>query len=172
MKILNIHGYKGNSCNSAFSALKNSGFETVSPQIDYDKLEPEIILQNFCREIDDNKINLIVGTSLGGFYAAILSVRKNIPVILVNPCLMPFVYLPRLGYSGDIKPYINLFSELSEIKSQNVNAVIGGQDETIDAHDFTINLIGDKRCQIVPDGKHSGATLNLESHFKKILITF
>ena len=33
MKILNIHGYKGNSANSAYSALHELGYKTISPAI-------------------------------------------------------------------------------------------------------------------------------------------
>ena len=46
MKILNIHGYKGSSENSACSALKNLGFEVISPEINYDSLAPEKVYEN------------------------------------------------------------------------------------------------------------------------------
>lgn len=83
---------------------------------------------------------------------------------------MPFVYLPRLGFKGDIQPYISMFSRIAEIKNQNVSAIVGGQDDVIDSHDFTENLFRNERFRIIPDGRHSGATLPLESCFREILL--
>ncbi len=169
MKILNIHGYKGSSENSACSALKNLGFEVISPEINYDSLAPEKVYENLCSIISENEISMICGTSLGGFYGTVLSAELDMPIILVNPCLMPFVYLPRLGFTGDIMPYIKMFGKISNLKKHNISAIIGGQDEIIDSHDFTKNLLENSRFRIIPNGKHSGATLQLESYFREIL---
>lgn len=169
MKILNIHGYKGSSENSACSVLKHLGFEVISPEIDYDFLSPENVLDILSQIIVDSDITYIVGTSLGGFFGAVLSARFNIPAILVNPCFLPFVTLPRLDFSGDIRPYVRIFPEIYDINISITSTIIGGQDEIIDYHDFTEKLLGNKNFRIVPDGKHSGATLPLESYFREIL---
>ncbi len=168
MKILNIHGYKGSPENSACYALKNLGFEVVSPEINYDSSAPEQVYRKLCSIITENEINMIAGTSLGGFYGTLLSAELDMPAVLVNPCLMPFVYLPRLGFTGDIMPYIKMFGKISDIRKQNISVIIGGQDEIIDSHDFTRNLLENSRFRIVPDGRHSGATLPLESYFRDI----
>jgi len=169
MKILNIHGYKGSSCNSAYIALKNFGCEVISPELDYDALIPEETLEVLRCQITDNAVDVIVGTSLGGFYAVVLSAQLNLPVILVNPCLMPFIYLSRLGYTRDVKPYMAMFGELLKLKSYNVSTVVGGQDEIIDTQDFTEQLLQNDRYVIVPDGKHSGATLSLDVNLPQLL---
>ncbi|MDE6678972.1 MAG: hypothetical protein K2K02_08010, partial [Ruminococcus sp.] len=85
MRILNIHGYKGNPENSAYHALKNIDCEVVSPTVRYDYEEPEKIIEKL-RKMFGNECDVIVGTSLGGFFGAVLSVRLGVPVILVNPC--------------------------------------------------------------------------------------
>lgn len=172
MKILNIHGYKGNSHNSAYKALKSLGYDVISPSLDYDVLAPEEIFETLCRQIIDNEADIIVGTSLGGFFAAVLSTQLNLPVILVNPCLTPFLYLPRLGYTKDIKPYIAMFGEILKLKKYNISTIIGGQDEIIDSHDFTKSLLSNERFEIIPEGKHSGETLPLKNYFNKILNLF
>ncbi len=167
MRILNIHGYTGSAENSACSVLRKMGYDVVSPQLDYDSMSPDSVLDVLSRRISDN--NIIVGTSLGGFFGAILSARLGIPVILVNPCLMPFLTLSRLNFTGDIRPYIRLFSEIPNIDISATSTIIGGQDDVIDYHDFTENLLRNERFRIVPDGRHSGATLPLEQYFKEVL---
>lgn len=167
MKILNIHGYKGSAENSACLALKELGHDVISPQIDYDAESPEKILDNLRKVFIENKPCYIVGTSLGGFFALLLSIEYDIPTILVNPCLMPFVTLTELDYSGDINGFIKLFGNFSEINQNNVCAIIGGNDEVISYHDFTKQLISNHT--VIPDGKHSGATLPLKEYFSNII---
>lgn len=167
MKILNIHGYKGSAENSACLALKELGHDVISPQIDYDAESPEKILDNLRKVFIENKPCYIVGTSLGGFFALLLSIEYDIPTILVNPCLMPFVTLTELDYSGDINEFIKLFGNFSEINQNNVCAIIGGNDEVISYHYFTKQLIINHT--VIPDGKHSGATLPLKEYFSNII---
>ncbi|MDE5765183.1 MAG: hypothetical protein K2I00_09520 [Ruminococcus sp.] len=183
MKILNIHGYKGSAENSACLVLKEMGFDVISPQIDYDAENPEKILDNLRKIFTESKPDYIVGTSLGGFFALLLSVefkavrhnsylqkkeKCNYPTILVNPCLLPFVTLPELGYEKNIKEFIGLFGKFTNIYG-DIYAIIGGQDEVIDYHDFTIQLIGKRHYILVPNGKHSGATLNLDVCFRRLI---
>ncbi len=169
MRILNIHGYKGNPENSAYYALENIYCEVVSPTVRYDSEEPEKIIEKLRKMFINNECDVIVGTSLGGFFGAVLSVRLGVPVILVNPCLMPFVTLPRLDFKGDINKYMRLFPEILDIDISATSTIIGGQDDVIDYHDFTEKLLRNKDFRIVPDGRHSGATLPLENYFKEIL---
>lgn len=167
MKILNIHGYMGSAENSAFSALKATGAEVISPQFDYDKENPDKLLEKLEDMISENSVELITGTSLGGFFSLVLSVRTGLPVILINPCLMPFEIIPRYGYNGSLNEFIRIFGEFANADKDRMYAIIGGDDEIIDSHDFTAKFIPNH--EIVPDGKHSGATLNLDERIPRIL---
>lgn len=170
MTILNIHGYGGNPHNAAYAALQaNNCVDIIAPAIDYDAESPENILGKLRYIIADKRIELIVGTSLGGFFAAVLSAKTNLPVILVNSCLMPFLHLPRLGFNGDIKPFVSMFGMLAKLDSSNVSCIVGGQDEIIDTHDFTERFLQNARFRIIPDGKHSGSTLPLKEYFSEML---
>ncbi|MCM1528463.1 MAG: hypothetical protein NC093_00515 [Alistipes sp.] len=170
MKILNIHGYKGNVHNSAYTVMEAIGCENIiSPQLDYDSMNPESVVAILRQQIVENNVDIIVGTSLGGFYAAILSAQFNLPVILLNPCLMPFIYLPRLGYIKDVKPYMTMFGKLLKLKKYNVSTVVGGQDEIIDTQELTKSILQNSRYIFIPKGKHSGATLPLKQCFEKFL---
>ena len=171
MKIVNIHGYQGSAQNSAYSALEAVGAEIVSPQNDYERESPEDILGKLMSTVPEERPDMIVGTSLGGFFAAVLAARTGLPVILVNPCLMPFLHLPRLGYGGDVRPFMTPFGELARLPKENVRVIIGGSDEVIDTHEFAVSLFGSERVRVVPEGKHSGSTLPLKEFFGEMLKT-
>ena len=169
MKILNIHGYRGSCENSSFAALSALGAEIISPQIDYDKQSPDEILLSLNDLWQQNGCQAIVGTSLGGFYAALLSMKHHAKTVLINPCLLPFLLLPQLNESQNtlLFDYLRLFADMVKIDKNQTLAIIGEQDEVISTHDFTQNLLGKSRCICVPDGKHSGWTLPLRDIFKQ-----
>ncbi|MBD5159246.1 MAG: hypothetical protein HDT23_03265 [Ruminococcus sp.] len=166
MKILNIHGYKGSAENTACMVLKKLGHEVISPHIDYDAKTPSQIRRDLKNIFNENKPDYIVGTSLGGFFALLLSQEFKAPTVLVSTCLCPFITLPELDYKGDIRIFMELFGKISD-NFQNISAVVGGKDEVINYHGFTENLM--EECYIVPEGKHSGATLDLDYWFKKLI---
>ena len=134
--ILNVHGYHGSPKNSAYTALHEIGCEyIISPSIDYDSEEPSNIIGTLNMLRVQYKADMIVGTSLGGFYAAVLSARHDLPVMLVNPCLTPFL----LSILSDFKtrPLVKLFGELAKIDSSNVSCIVGDDDEVLGNHAFT-----------------------------------
>lgn len=172
MKILNIHGYQGDPHNAAFSALSEIGegkFEIISPAVDHDKESPDKVIEDLRKIVEENSIDLLTGTSLGGFYAAVLSAEYDLPVIFVNPCLLPFDVLPRLGYTGDIRTYMTLFGKLMKLKEKNICTVVGGSDEVIDTPEITRSMLSNDRFICVPGGKHSGATLDLLPKFREFI---
>lgn len=170
MKILNIHGYGGNPHNAAYAALQaNNCTDITAPAIDYDAESPENILGKLRYIIADKRIELIVGTSLGGFFAAVLSAKTNLPVMLVNPCLLPFLHLPRLGFNGDVKPFVSLFGTLAKLDSNNVSCIVGDADEVLGSHAFTEKFLGNTRFRRIDGGKHSGSTLPLTEYFLEMM---
>lgn len=81
---------------------------------------------------------------------------------------MPFLTLTRLGFTGEIQPYIELFPEITKIDLSLESTIIGGKDNIIDYHYMTKRLLNNERFRIFPEGRHSGATLPLESYFDEI----
>ncbi|WP_295112442.1 YqiA/YcfP family alpha/beta fold hydrolase [Ruminococcus sp.] len=167
--MLNLHGYGGSAENAAFAALKANGHDVVSPQNDYDAVSPREMVVKLKKLAADESIGLIVGTSLGGFYAAVLSAETGLPAVLVNPCLMAFYHLPLLGYTGDISEFIGLFGELEDLDKSRICAIIGGSDEVVTTHSFTRGYLCEERVTVIPAGKHSGATLPLAEYFGKVI---
>lgn len=169
VRILNIHGYGGSAENAAWGVLHALGCDIISPAIDYDAQTPAEIYSKLRRLVRSEKIGLLTGTSLGGFYASVLAAELHLPVILVNPCLCPFLTLPRLGYHGDIQAFFPLFGKLSQLDRDTVSCIIGGRDEVVDTHDLTRNLMENERFRVIPDGMHSGATLPLLHYFSELM---
>ena len=169
MKILNIHGYRGSCENSSFAALSALGVEIISPQMDYDTQSPDEILLFLNNLWQQHNCQAIVGTSLGGFYAALLSMKHHAKTVLINPCLLQFLLLPQIEESQNtlLFDYLRLFADIVKIDKNQIVAIIGEQDEVISTHDFTQNLLGKSRCILVPNGKHSGWTLPLRDIFKQ-----
>ncbi|WP_294484116.1 YqiA/YcfP family alpha/beta fold hydrolase [uncultured Ruminococcus sp.] len=169
MKILNIHGFRGSAENAAFGALTGLGHDVVSPPFDYDSVTPDKVAEKLRRIIKADTPRYIVGTSYGGFFAALLSAETGIPAVLVNPCLMPFYHLPLLGYEGDIAPMIALFGGLAKADRSIVKCIIGGSDELIDTHSLETNYYSAENITVIPEGLHSGATLPLTEYFGEVI---
>ena len=170
MKILNIHGYKGSAENTACTVLRKLGHEVISPQIDYDVKNPYEILDDLRKMFDENKPDYLTGTSLGGFFALFIAEITGIPAVLINPCLKPSVTLSELSYKADDNwktALLKIETIIEAIDCNNVIAILGEQDEIISYHDYTKMII--KNHYIVPDGKHSGATLNLYYWFRELI---
>lgn len=148
--ILNIHGYGGSAQNSAYTALLSLGCDVTSPQLDYDAVCPEKVLKTLREMAVTCHADTLIGTSFGGFFAALLCAELHLPTILVNPCLMPFDVLPRLGNTQPIQPLMVLFSKLAAIDSSLVHCIIGAEDEVIGDHAFTKRLLCDADLVQVP----------------------
>lgn len=164
MLILNIHGYGGSPENCAYKALIGLGHKVISPAFDYENESPDNIMDRLRSIAEDKSPDIIVGTSMGGFYAAVLSAELDLPVITVNPFLMPFLTFPE-----HIKSLIALFGELSKIRSENVSCIVGSDDEVLGDHTFTKDLLDNQRFRIIEGGGHSGATLPLVEYFSEVI---
>ena len=163
MKILNIHGCGGRPQNCAYAALQENGCDTIiAPAINYEK-PPLNIVRQLRQRVRCSDIDLIVGTSLGAFYAAVLSVELDLPVILVSPFLMPFLTFPEY-----VKEYLRYAVMLEQLDLGNVSCIIGEDDEEVD-HRFTRNFLENERFRSIPGGGHSGATLPLKEYFRQML---
>jgi len=113
-KILFIYGYGGSPkskfCKLIREALPKEEFEVVCytyPQEDC------ALARNFLQVvIEREQIDLVMGTSLGGFIT--LSLATDLPKIVLNPCMIPSVELPllhpRQDHPDDVLPSAELIS--------------------------------------------------------------
>jgi len=93
--ILYIHGFA--SCgNSNKTKLLRENFDKVlCPDVPVDPDEAIAFLQKL---VVANDVSLIIGSSLGGYYASYLAEKFQIKTILLNPSTQPFLTLaPYIG---------------------------------------------------------------------------
>ena len=93
--ILYIHGFA--SCgNSNKTKLLTQHFDKfLAPDIPVDPDEAIFFIQKL---ILDNNVTMLIGSSLGGFYAAYFAHKFQIKTILLNPSTQPFITLaPYVG---------------------------------------------------------------------------
>jgi len=156
--ILNIHGYNGSSENTMYHILSElfPDKEIISPQLDYDAKTP-FQIRNALSALISQDVELIAGTSLGGFFAADLWAKhKTIPTILFNPALRPWELMPKLGYisNDDISAeYQSVFEEArlraKENDKDNFYVISGKRDEVVGVIDpLGFSLGFEEFCQI------------------------
>ena len=93
--ILYIHGFASCGDSNKTRLLKQHYTGILSPDIPVDPEEAISLLQKM---IVDNDITLLIGSSLGGFYAAYLAEKFQIKTVLLNPSTQPFITLaPYVG---------------------------------------------------------------------------
>jgi len=92
--ILFIHGFASCGLGEKSRALgEYFGIKQVlTPNLSH---EPETALQQLEQLIEQHPVDLLVGSSLGGYYATWLNrgPRQPIPTVLINPAIAPFQQL-------------------------------------------------------------------------------
>jgi len=137
MEYLHGFGSSFDPLSTKIQTLKSLGDVTGS---DYDYSEPfNRVLDSMIRSVSQRQPDLLVGTSLGGFYAAALSSRLGIPFVAINPSIDPRRSLAR--YEGQGTSWTGAAYHLTR-------AVIDGYPEySLDANHGLILLDrGDEIC--------------------------
>lgn len=102
MRILYIHGFGSmfDGTNDKVIALGRLG-KVIGIDIDY-TLSPDVIHAKIFDRIIKDRIDLIVGTSMGGYFAARVGTSAGVPFVSCNPSIEPAVaLLERVGTHRD-----------------------------------------------------------------------
>lgn len=95
MNILYIHGLGSDKNTSTGKYLKQYFGEDNKVIVDtFELLDPQKMLVHLGKMLSKYKIDLIVASSLGAFYA--LNIGSRLPKVLFNPCMKPSNELPKL----------------------------------------------------------------------------
>jgi len=92
--ILNVHGFRscGDNAKAAFLRELFPDVHIVSPTLPLAPRKALEVLESEIRRCRE-PLEMIVGSSLGGFYAYVLCCRYRAPAVLLNPAVVPFVHL-------------------------------------------------------------------------------
>ncbi len=121
-KILFIYGFGGSPdstfCKLIREALPDDSYEVLCPAYPQDDIKTS--REQLTAFIEQEHIDLVIGTSLGGFIA--LSLPTHLPRIALNPCMMPSVELPKLeprpDHPEDKKPCKELVEACKAIEAE------------------------------------------------------
>jgi predicted esterase YcpF (UPF0227 family) len=146
MTILYLHGLDSNLSNEKKQVLEQFG-TIIAPDLDY-RVNPNMI-ETLFNEYANQNIDLIIGSSMGGFAGFYLSKLLQTPALLFNPAL-PY----RTSVLQNIPIIKNEHKHLLQI-------VIGNQDDIIraaDNLDFIMKLLplkNDFRLHLISELGHS-----------------
>lgn len=93
-KVLYIHGFLSSSNSTTIISLqKHYGYkyDFIVPELDVDA---SVSIPKLNEIIKNETPSLIIGNSLGGFYALMCD-SGDIPIIVINPCVNPYEHLKR-----------------------------------------------------------------------------
>ena len=132
-KILYVHGYngmpEGYSCNLIKSVLPE-GYTIEG--VDYDQNDCALARQQIFDYIKEHGIDLVIGSSLGGFITLTLTGIKR---FVINPCCLPSVELPKIDVPQELintyKPFEPLLDQASNEDRNLVRGFFGDHDELL-----------------------------------------
>ena len=112
MKLLYVHGYNGDPYGDSYKNLKNAcGSKHELYTFDYNPEFPIHAIKELFQFVKENKIDCVIGASLGGFLTMNL---YGVSRIVVNPCWDPANELYQLRYRGDNSVYEELLDGMTE----------------------------------------------------------
>lgn len=106
MNILYLHGFKSSPLSLKGQQLsdycqKNTMHHVECPDLN---LAPKDVITQLSAWIEAHSDVVLVGSSLGGFYATQLVAKYAIPAVLINPAMRPWELFGRL-FSAEQLPY-------------------------------------------------------------------
>ncbi len=128
--VLYIHGFASSGRGSkAWTVRQHFGAYAMAPSLSYvPELAFDTLTQLVERFLPHEPIHLI-GSSLGGFYAANLAERYGLKAVLINPSLKPYETLA--AYTGEVKNFYDLSAfEWNERHIQTLESLALGPIKT------------------------------------------
>ena len=136
------------------------------PQLSNGPSETIEELRVFIEALETDKV-ILMGSSLGGYYATFLSEEYGFPAVLINPAVRPFEFWrSHIGehknyYSDDVHIVTeNHIQELKELeiislsKPDNFMVLVQTGDETLD-YCQAVEKFGSSHCIVRENGNHS-----------------
>jgi len=153
-KLLYLHGLRGRNSGEKIEYLKTI-YDVVAPKIDYDNRSE--CYSKLQRLIEEENIDEVMGSSLGGFLAYYLSINNNINATLLNPAL---------AHSKDIDSW----GIKDSVNRPSMMFILGKNDKVVsceDTMDF-ISKVYKSTCSILVDNhEHSTPLEILKKHIIK-----
>ena len=84
MNVLYLHGLESKPTGPKMKYLRDRFENFYAPEIDYEEYDAFNNVLDLCNE---KEIDVVIGSSMGGYFACSIGTIKNIPVVVFNPAL-------------------------------------------------------------------------------------
>lgn len=161
MNILYIHGF-GSKFKPQSDKVKSLSSLGVVFGIDIDYTDRRSVITQQLRDVIIQKdIELLVGTSMGGYFSAEVGLMVGLPYVMINPAMNPRTTLSKyIGEDVDYygRPYHLKGSTVEEydqmaLEKQHGLLLLDKGDELIDYRE-TVRLLPDIQTLIFEGGSH------------------
>ena len=133
MKVLYLHGLESKPTGPKMKYLKDRFESFYAPEIDYEEPETYEEILDLCIT---EEFDMIIGSSMGGYFAHAIGTTLGTPVIMFNPAL----------HSRSFNPY----GVINGGKDIDGYCVLGMDDTVIDPHKTAEMLESAPRLAIMP----------------------
>ena len=133
MKVLFLHGLESKPTGPKMRYLKDRFESYYAPEIDYDEPEAYEEILDLCIA---EEFDMIIGSSMGGYFAYAIGTTLGTPVIIFNPAL----------HSRSFEPYGVAYGN----KPIDGVCVLGMDDDVIDPHKTVEMLKDEEKLAIMP----------------------
>lgn len=137
--IVYIHGYGSSPTSRTATAIKEAfpDEKFVCPHLDHD-LEPEHtkkVLDALAKKLADEDDVVIIGSSMGGFWADYMAAVHGFKTVLINPALKPSETMKRFGASpATLAKYAALENLTHRHSRFHVVTFYGSEDKIVPLH--------------------------------------
>ena len=130
-RIFFIHGLESNNKSSKVDWMQSKGFDVLAPSMDY--ITNDILFSQTLEKVLEFKPHLIVGSSMGGYFAHHIGTHYPSTLLLLNPALISRSFEPKIVPDGAEKSEVwallgeqdDLISPIENFKIlQNMGAII------------------------------------------------
>lgn len=135
--VIYIHGYGSSGLTETAQNLKRilaNEFQVVAPTYDASRPDMGLAILETTFMLLQARSPIVVGTSLGGFFANYLSRKFNVPAVIVNPALSPSTSLQKYGEDSKVLESFKRFETQIEAQSHRPARVVvlGSRDDVVD----------------------------------------
>ena len=109
-RIFFIHGLESSNKSSKVDLMQSKGFDVLAPIMDY--TTNDSLFSQTLEKVMEFQPHLIVGSSMGGYFASHIGTHYSTTLLLLNPALISRTFQPKILPDGKMKS--NIWALLGE----------------------------------------------------------
>ncbi|OTG64256.1 YqiA/YcfP family alpha/beta fold hydrolase [Acinetobacter silvestris] len=125
MNIIYLHGFQSNAFSIKGQQLKNycGQHSTYTIHLPDLNMPPQQVIDNISNLIEQLDDVVLVGSSLGGFYATQLVAKYGVPAVLINPAMRPWQLFRKLFGVEQIPYKVNEYWTLDNAQLDHLEQI-------------------------------------------------